>query len=396
MAVGGVVAAMATAVSAGPNCAAAGAASQPQQAPPQQAPPQQPPPPAGPGTLAPPQQYWPGPGQQDLGIGVQRPLHERLPPIAIPPVVNPVPPTCPPTCPPAYPPMYPPTCPPTNSPTCPPVGYWPVHRGPIIISGSGWTYATPWGVYPWPYYYGAAGYAVSGNGFDVFGSYTSRRWKVNVSVGTGGTLVLPVASTGPAAMVNYTAWTHPLWGAMDAYGTYYGWSRGTVVPQAGDARDNTPPAARATDPATMNDLERAAWCLRVGRADDAVAAARRYVKANDGDAKAWRVLAVALLEGKRPEDASAVLRRAYTIDAKLAQEPIGLAELGYGTQGARDLVSRAVVFAHRSGSASAWLTVAVLMQAQGRPEAAKPVLERARKAGLEVEIVAAMSAGLGG
>lgn len=330
----------------------------------------------------------PNPRQSDLGIGTHRVVipgpNDRLAPIVTlpsPPIFTPSPSPRP-----EYP--YPgfPTFP--SEPGGPRIIIVPVQNGPYIIN-HGWGYCSPGGAYPWPYFYAPRlGYFAS-DGYNVFDRRRDRQ-RVNINVNSGGTLLVQSgALKGPDAFGNYVNWTHPLWGAMDSFGTYYGWTRNnSSTPSSLTPNTAAPTAApsAATAPAKdLSDLDRGLWFLQRGLHNEAVSAFRAHIKSSDADARGWRWLGFTLLAQRRFDDGTAIIRRAYTLDHKLADEPLDFAISGMNANQARDLTNRAVIHAHASKSASAWLTVASLMQAQGRPDTARQMLERARTAGLDLD-----------
>lgn len=99
-----------------------------------------------------------------------------------------------------------------------------------------------------------------------------------------------------------------------------------------------------------------------------------------------REMAVALLEVGRFEDSINMMHEAYLHDPQMGIIPIQGELLGESSEPMRQMVVRAVRFAHKKPSAEAWLLVSVLMQSQGRFEPAERMLERAIELGLESEI----------
>ncbi|HYE03008.1 MAG TPA: hypothetical protein VD963_07210, partial [Phycisphaerales bacterium] len=78
----------------------------------------------------------------------------------------------------------------------------------------------------------------------------------------------------------------------------------------------------------------------------------------------------------------------------LAWTPVDPLALPGGAAGMRRRVESAVGHANRVKSASAWLTVATLMQSEGRDALAAKMLDRARAAGLSVPVYREMSQAL--
>jgi len=143
-----------------------------------------------------------------------------------------------------------------------------------------------------------------------------------------------------------------------------------------------------------NDRERAEWALRAGDAKGAVEYAKRHLTVERDDAEATRILAVALVASGNASDASAVVRRAYTMDPTLASRPIERAILAGTAASSSELVQRAVREAQRNRSASAWLLAAALTQGEGRDSVALSMLEKARKEGLDSKIADRLSEAL--
>ena len=90
-----------------------------------------------------------------------------------------------------------------------------------------------------------------------------------------------------------------------------------------------------------------------------------------------------------------MMAMAYRTDPPLADEAID-AQLFESEKDLRGQVRRCVIHANRTGLASAWLTVAVLMQAEDRDERALKMLQRARDAGLDTVIADNLVRALGG
>ena len=112
---------------------------------------------------------------------------------------------------------------------------------------------------------------------------------------------------------------------------------------------------------------------------------RAHLAKHDGDRAARRWLALTLLGAKRAEDAIAVVRGIYHTDPLIARSTFDLEAAGLKAQ-AQDLFLAAVAHANRTQASSAWLTAAVIAQAQGRGDPARTCLRKARIAGLEADI----------
>ena len=134
--------------------------------------------------------------------------------------------------------------------------------------------------------------------------------------------------------------------------------------------------------------------FRNRQSDLAVKYLAEAVRKDKEDTGAMRALALALLDTRQPDDAAAMLRRAYSLDPLLADHALDIDVLGLDAARRSSLINRSVDYANRVGSASSWLMVTVLMQADGRYELARRMLKRAADAGLEPEIVQSMDAAL--
>src|SRR5690606_3580284 len=112
-----------------------------------------------------------------------------------------------------------------------------------------------------------------------------------------------------------------------------------------------------------------------------------HLEANPEDTRAARSYAVALLRAGRWIDGFAMMRLAYSRNPALAQEPLGGHLFSESDGVLRGVLRDAVRQAHRARSAAAWLTVAVLMQAEGKPgRTVGAQIERAERLGLEREV----------
>lgn len=241
---------------------------------------------------------------------------------------------------------------------------------------------------------------IDGGGFSLDGQFTSDHWKLGVHLGDELTTDhrLRRHRSPPIFVVGGNPW-----GWFGPYAYRYGASLGVVgydstyldpnlyvqQPQSQPA----PPQAQAPPP-QLTVFEQGVLALYQGDSAEAVAALRQHLRDNPSDTQALRVLALALLDDNKPDDAAAVMASAYRTDPGLATRSIRYGQAGVTEARLRELLVRAVQHAHRVKSASAWLTVAVLMQAQGRESLALEMLGRAEKAGLSREIADPMKAEL--
>jgi hypothetical protein len=135
-------------------------------------------------------------------------------------------------------------------------------------------------------------------------------------------------------------------------------------------------------------LELGKLALRSGQPERAVRFFKEHLQnpETDVDGATVRLLALALLDGNRMLEAGATMRKAYRTDVGLVELPLDPAEHGLSEKRVRALTVRAVEYANREKTADAWLTVAVLMQGQGRGAVARQTAEQAITAGLERQI----------
>lgn len=177
----------------------------------------------------------------------------------------------------------------------------------------------------------------------------------------------------------------------------YGYSRERVIYGIDPARMTpayqpaTQPAPAPATPPTLR--ERADAALASGFTTEAVSLYRQHLTAEPGDARATRMLGLALVAEGRVSDGASVVLMAYTRSPSLASDPAPGDVLGLDR--VRDMTQRVVGEANRSKSASSWLTAAVLAQAEGREPVARTMIGRARTAGLDAAVADRFQASLG-
>ena len=192
----------------------------------------------------------------------------------------------------------------------------------------------------------------------------------------------------------------PYYGGLYPYGygrydSYYGAIDGSYYETVPSTYSYPGPQAQPQPAEPLTDDELAARKLGAGHADDAIDLYRAFLRDNPDDAGAMRGLALALLADSRFKEGVAMMAMAYRTDPLLADEAID-ALLFESQKGLRSEVRRCVIHANRTGLASAWLTVAVLMQAEDRDDRALKMLERARDAGLDTVVADSLLRALGG
>lgn len=170
----------------------------------------------------------------------------------------------------------------------------------------------------------------------------------------------------------------------------YAWSypveyrTASTGPGVGDPRLG---GSSPTEPMELTVLQRARLELARGRTEASIAAYREHLAGSELDAIAMRELAVALLDAGRLPEGVALMRQAYEMDPLLVGEPIERGILGGGKLGRLGrALSSASRYANRVETASAWLTVAALIQAQDRDRVAGVNAERAIEAGISKPI----------
>lgn len=243
-------------------------------------------------------------------------------------------------------------------------------------------------VYPYPY---RSGYSY-GDGFYLNGRYRGDRWNVQFNIGSG---LLPslyeFGGLFPMRVGNYEYTVNPYTGG---YTVTTARGEAPIDPRMMGAGAMPTPPVPAAPAKELTPIEQATAALADYDALRAIKALRAHLKSKADDAPAMRVLAMALLEHGQIDDGVAMMRQAYRTQKDLADDPWTPDEVGMSARRVREVLTKVVGYAHRANSASAWLTVASIMQAEGRTALAKQMLDRAAKAGLEKEMVGAFEKGL--
>lgn len=188
-------------------------------------------------------------------------------------------------------------------------------------------------------------------------------------------------------------WYYPGVGA--GYGSYFsdGWYPSTYGYEPGYYVDPfiAPPAPESVvDPeANLTVPERGALRLQRGKTESAIALLRSYTESNPADDDAARTLALALLDARRTKEGIAVMALVYERNPRLAWSPLAPDVVG-PSQDLRALLVRVVEYGHRTNTASAWLTAAILMQGEGREAPALKMLDRADALGLDADLSRSM------
>ena len=259
----------------------------------------------------------------------------------------------------------------------------PPATGPIT------TLPYPYPVTQYPYY--ARPYSYNGyydNGFYANGRFRGDNYNINFNLGTG--LMPSMYDFGgllPIRVGNYEYSINPYTGS---YVVTTAQNRGhdpnaQANIQANSRTINAPPAPEAPAARELSSLEKGQQALRDDEPERAVKELRVHLRKEPKDASAMRLLAIALFENKDLDDGAAVLRNAYRTSLDLAEEPLAPRDVGLSNTRVREMLSEVVQYAHKVNTASAWLSVTSIMQAEGRTGLAKDMLARAEKAGLDRE-----------
>ena len=148
-----------------------------------------------------------------------------------------------------------------------------------------------------------------------------------------------------------------------------------------------------TPPEPETDLEAGRRLMAGSEFEPAVDRLRAHLAEEPDDFAAMGDLVIALAGDGRLDDAAALARLAYDRDPTLATKS-SRTRIALDSRELRKTVVRAVRFAHDRESASSWLLVTLLMQAEGRDSVALSMLERAIDRGLPASISDPLSAAL--
>jgi hypothetical protein len=237
-----------------------------------------------------------------------------------------------------------------------------------------------------------------GSGLTVNGSFTDPSFRLRFHQGSGldgfGIVGDRFDGFGRFRRHHHTPFVtapfffSPWWYDSGArYSTIYGFYSpldpnmlSSYVPAPAPSATLPAPVTENVTPSTQRDL--GATYLAAGDPKAAATALRSWLVDHPTDAEAMRVLAVALAEMGQLSDASALMAMAYRTEPMLAGKPIDPGIFRTSVR-AREDVRKASVYANRVKTASSWLLVAVLMQAEGRESVARPIVEKAKASGLE-------------
>ncbi len=167
-----------------------------------------------------------------------------------------------------------------------------------------------------------------------------------------------------------------------------------VDPFIADGNKSVAAARPLVDPEPVLSIpDAAAKRLRDAKPDEAIVTLRSYVGSNPADVGAARTLALALLDARRTVEGIELMGKAYSQSPALASAPIPADAVGQ-PQELRELVVRVVSQAHKSNTPAAWLTAAVLMQAEGRRDPALKMVDRADAVALKADVSSSIRSAL--
>jgi hypothetical protein len=238
---------------------------------------------------------------------------------------------------------------------------------------------------------------VDGSGLTVDAHYRGDRFRLGLHLGSHPEFIaLPIyPGYGFGGLYGHYYGTAGWW---SDYGSYHGcnsYITGAYEPIDHKLVDEPMPAEHAaTEPPPANDKEAGDLMLRWGDVKGAVRAYKAWLKSSTEDYAAMRALGLAQIEEGKTKEGVAMIALAYKTNPALALVPASIDTYRGGAKEWRDNLNRASVYANSTGSASAWLTVAVFMQSEGRNEQARAMVDRASAAGLDPAVVAGLRAAL--
>lgn len=251
---------------------------------------------------------------------------------------------------------------------------------------------------------------VSTSGAHIDGVFTGDRGRLAFHVGSP--VLQPDGRLKRVVPFRHFRNYHPGWGWTGWYWPYgyaynywdyenpYVLGTGGVYADPYVSTGNVPqPQQPAPPPPVLTTLEKAQGSLQQGDAKAAVRHFREHLNAKPDDTSAMRLLAVAYLDDKQFAQAAAMMAMAYEKEPTLARTPMDREVLSRSGQsdadGLRQRVLSAVPYANRVDTASAWVLVATLMQAEGREDVARANIAKAKAKGLSLRVSGEFDAALG-
>jgi hypothetical protein len=216
--------------------------------------------------------------------------------------------------------------------------------------------------------------------------------------------------TNGSYSVYWYGWSGSYWGCSPWYGWYYGsyswWNlypytdryRGVVYGEYDNLTDDPSyaysdqPQEIYEEPMPLSAVEVARLEMSIGNPENAVDAFRAHLNEYPSDWIAVRELGIAKLQVGDRGDGIALISYAYMMEPSLSSYAVPVELFGNSDDYLRDILIDTVGWGHRNPSASAWLSVAVLMQAEGRDQPALRMIERAAEYGLDSSVESEMRA----
>ena len=144
----------------------------------------------------------------------------------------------------------------------------------------------------------------------------------------------------------------------------------------------------------LSAVEVARLEMSIGNPGVAIEAYRAHLSDYPDDWYALRELGIAMIRDGQRGDGIAIIGYAHSQDPLLAYDAIPVELFEGDGRLMRDELVKVVGWAHRNPSASAWLTVAVIMQGEGRAGPAMKMIDRAQDHGLGFEVADQMRSAL--
>ncbi len=240
----------------------------------------------------------------------------------------------------------------------------------------------------------------------IRGYYTGDDWRLAFHVGAGFPLVNYRYDHSqfkyPPHLYRTYYWPWADYGSTTNYGLYdpylivtngtsYVASPDLMAPPAAAAPSQQSPAAA---PRELTALELAELAFRAGDAAECAKQLRRHLKDYPDDAGVERLLAIALLDDHKVDQAVAIFVHAYTKQPQLARDPLDWRALGASELDHHSRFNLVMAYANRTRTSGALFAAAVLAQSEGRMDVARTLSQRAVAAGLDKHVADEMTLAL--
>lgn len=144
----------------------------------------------------------------------------------------------------------------------------------------------------------------------------------------------------------------------------------------------------------QNELTEALLAMTQSRFKNAIGILDQLTRLSPTDANLLRFSAVARMSDGDTAAGARMMARAYAMNISLCDTAMRARDMGLEASAWRALVRQSVSKGHADDEAEMWFLAATLMQAEGRAEPARRMLERAEAAGFDGGIVSRMKAAL--